>query len=88
MTAAPSPAAPASAVEATAAWTAFTGEALSAWTCGLEVWTGYLGRLAAAPGPMDVLEAGARLSLESAEICSRIAASRLGGLRTPLLSDA
>lgn len=62
--------------------------ALKAWTCGLEVWANYLGRLAAASGPADVLEAGARLSLDSLDICSHVAATRLGALRTPLLNDA
>jgi hypothetical protein len=67
---------------------AATETALEAWTCAWEVWAGYLGRLAAASGPADVMEAGARLSLESLDICGRMAATRLGGLRTPLLNDA
>jgi len=71
-----------------AAWSPFAGEALGAWTCAWEVWAEYLGRVAAASTPMDVLEAGVRLSIESVDICSRVAASRLGGLRGPLLSDA
>lgn len=86
------PAAPAPcaspAFDATAACSAFAGEAVGVWTCAWEAWAGYLGRVAAASTPMDVLEAGARLSLESADICGRVAASRLGGLRRPLLSDA
>lgn len=79
---------PLPAVEAAAAWTALAGETYDAWTCACEAWVGYLGRLATASGPADVLEAGARLSLESVEICSRVAAHRLGGLRAPLLNDA
>jgi hypothetical protein len=65
-----------------------TLETAAAWTCAWEAWAAYLGRLAVAKGPMDVLDAGAQLSLESMEICSRAAATRLGGLRTPLLNDA
>jgi hypothetical protein len=73
-----------------AAWNPFavTEAALGTWTCAWDVWAGYLGRLAAASGPADVLDAGARLSIESLDICSRMAATRLGGLRTPLLNDA
>jgi len=76
------------AFDATAAWTTLAGETLGAWTCAWGVWAGYLGRVAAASTPMDILDAGAKLSLESVDICSRVAASRLDGLRGPLLSDA
>lgn len=76
------------AADTAAAWTALASEGMGAWTCAWEAWATYLGRLAAASGPMDVLDAGAQLSLESLEICSRAAATRLGGLRTPLLNDA
>lgn len=62
--------------------------AMEAWTFGYDAWAGYLGRLAVASGPGDVLEAGVRLSLDSLDICSRIAATHLGALRTPLLNDA
>ncbi|WP_421937483.1 hypothetical protein [Phenylobacterium sp.] len=74
--------------ETTAAWTALASEGMGAWTCAWDAWAAYLGRLAVATGPMDVFDAGAKLSLESMEICSRVAATRLGGLRTPLLSDS
>lgn len=76
------------ALETAAAWTVLASEGMGAWTCAWDAWAAYLGRLAVATGPMDVLDAGAQLSLESLEICSRAAATRLGGLRTPLLSDA
>lgn len=75
-------------LETAAAWTALASEGMGAWTCAWDAWATYLGRLAVAKGPMDVLDAGAQLSLESMEICSRAAATRLGGLRTPLLNDA
>lgn len=88
MNAASAPAVRPSPDETVAAWNALTGEALGAWTCAWEAWADYLGRLAVASGPMDVLDAGARLSLESVDICNRVAATRLGRLRTPLLSDA
>lgn len=74
--------------DAAAAWSAASEEALGAWTCACDAWAAYLTRLAAATSPLDVFEAGARLSMESAEICGRVAAARLGGLRAPLLSDA
>lgn len=86
------PAAPARratpAFDATAAWSPLADEAIGAWGCAWEAWAGYLARVAAASTPMDVFEAGVRLSLENVDICSRVAASRLGGLRKPLLCDA
>lgn len=65
-------------------------EMFGAGACAWEVWTGYLTRVALARGPMDLLEAGARLTLESADICTRVAAGRLreAGVRAPLLNDA
>jgi hypothetical protein len=70
--------------------TVVASEMLGAYACACDVWTGYLTRLAAARTPMDVVDAGARFTLESVEICERAAAGRLreGGLRTPLLNDA
>ena len=69
---------------------AATPELFSAWTCAWSAWGDYLNRLAAASGPMAVLEAGSQLMTDNLEICSRAAAARLraGGLRAPLLNDA
>lgn len=80
---------------APAAWAAWTsaaavGEMLEAYACACDAWTGYVTRLAAARTPLDVLDAGARLSLECVEVCSRVAGQHLreGGVRSPLLNDA
>jgi hypothetical protein len=61
---------------------------LGAWSCAGDAWLRYLGRLAAARGPADLLDAGAEFAADSIDICSRVAAGRMGGLPAPLLSDA
>jgi hypothetical protein len=68
----------------------YAREALSLWVCACETWIGYLGALAARPTPAGLVEANARLTLDSLDLCGRAAGGLLarGGLRTPLLNDA
>jgi hypothetical protein len=65
-------------------------EALSMWECACEAWTGYLAAIAARPTPAGLVDANARLTLDSLDLCGRAAGVMLarGGLRAPLLNDA
>lgn len=68
----------------------FAEEMFSAYVCACDAWTGYLADLAAARGPLDVMDAGAKLTFETMDLCRRVAGVRLqdGGLAAPLLNDA
>jgi len=70
--------------------TEMTGELVEAWACAFGVWGDYVRRLAASRTPLAVLEAGAHLMVDSADIWSRAAGARLrdGGVDAPLLNDA
>jgi hypothetical protein len=65
-------------------------EVLSMWECACEAWIGYLGAIAARPTPAGLVDANARLTLDSLDLCGRAAGVMLarGGLRAPLLNDA
>ena len=65
-------------------------EMLDLWSSGWGVWGDYLGRLAAAPGPLEMFAAGEQLVADGMQLCGRAVSARLraGGVRAPLLNDA
>jgi len=67
-----------------------TQEMLDLWSGAWSIWGDYLGRLAIAAGPMEMVAAGEQLVADSLQICGRITSARLraGGVSAPLLNDA
>lgn len=67
-----------------------TQELFGVWSGAWSIWGDYLSRLSAAPGPVEMFEAGEQLMADSMQICGRVVSARLrdSGVRAPLLNDA